>query len=95
MSQLPVRIAKKFGEINLCLTPWQQKRMSANLEQITMQMASAYNYAKGSAEYDLYARQIAVRYVNYMHARLCKELKSRCDRNAVAFKELTPRELFS
>ncbi len=96
MRKLPIQVNKKLDEITYRLNDLQLKRMFSNIEGIVDQMASGcYNYKKGSIEYARYAEQIAVRYINYVHAKLQKDLGSRHDRNTVPFREITARELFS
>ncbi len=96
MMKLPIPVKKKLDELTSYMNSLQLKRMFSNLEGIVDQMASGcYNYKKGSIEYARYAEQIAVRYTNYVYAKLQKDLGSRHDRNVVPFKEITARELFS
>lgn len=92
--KLPELIKQKLNEINQYFTHFQQKRMKANLEKITVNMARAYGYNPASQEYDIYAKQIAVKYINYIHTKLSDDLNSKKSRNVVPFREMTSKELF-
>ncbi len=94
MIKLPHLVKYKLEAINRHFTPFQKKRMQANLEKIIYQMAEGQKLLRDSIEYEFYTRDVAVKYINKVYDKLCESFKSRKDRNVVPFQELLPKDIF-
>ncbi len=92
--KLPQPIKAKLSELKAHLTKNQIEKLRVNLEGIIKTMASGFGIKKGTADYNVYKYQLAVKYICYQYNELQKSLKSKYDRNCVPVRAITPKELF-